>query len=272
MNPIRWKALFFLFIMICITNAQVLSQGIKIDHSCTDTTKIPDIWIQKIKTEINLHFAHTSHGLQILEGLKRLSDPSLSVYDARLDYTLKRYELPDSETFDILGGQRKIPYVTPEEYWKDGGDLLTREILDAYPTINVSMFCWCRELDRYSKNDVDAYLKKIDELEKDFPDVVFIYMTGNAQAKGPGAHNRYLRNEQIRNYCRENNKFLYDFADIDVWHNSEKWMYTHEGKTSPREHPFFRREEYAHTSYTSCEIKGKALWWLMARIVGWNPE
>ena len=261
-----------MLIGIAISSVSAFSQGIYIDHTCTDIQKIPDEWILKIKTTINLHLAHTSHGLQIIKGLKRISDPSLPVHDARLAYTLKRYELQVTQSLDILGGQRRIPYVAPEEYWKDGGDFLTKETLRDFPAINVSMFCWCRELDRYSKKDVDEYLEKLSELEKDFPNVAFVYMTGNAQAKGPGANNRYSRNEQIRKFCQKNGKILYDFADLDVWYNDEKWMYTHERKTSPREHPYYRGEDYAHTTFASCEIKGKALWWLLARIAGWNPE
>jgi hypothetical protein len=70
---------FSLLIGILISQASALSQGIKIDHTCTDSKKIPDVWIQKVKTTINLHFAHTSHGMQIIEGLKRLADPSTSL-------------------------------------------------------------------------------------------------------------------------------------------------------------------------------------------------
>jgi hypothetical protein len=38
------------------------------------------------------------------------------------------------------------------------------------------------------------------------------------------------------------------------------------------EHPHFNGDEAGHTTYSSCEQKGKAFWWLMARIAGWDGE
>jgi len=37
------------------------------------------------------------------------------------------------------------------------------------------------------------------------------------------------------------------------------------------EHPHFHGDEAGHTTYESCEQKGKAVWWMTARIAGWNP-
>jgi len=56
----------------------------------------------------------------------------------------------------------------------------------------------------------------MNDLERDFPDVHFVYMTGHLDGTGLTG-NLHLRNEQIRNYCRENKKILYDFADIECY-------------------------------------------------------
>ncbi len=53
-------------------------------------------------------------------------------------------------------------------------------------------------------------------LEEDFPDVTFVYMTGHLDGNRLTV-NLHLRNEQIRDYCRANEKFLYDFADIESY-------------------------------------------------------
>ena len=97
-------------------------------------------------------------------------------------------------------------------------------------------------------------------LEKANPKVVFIYMTGNAQKP---SHNRYARNEQIRKYCRENNKILFDFADIDCWYNGKQQI----SGGIPVEHSQYSGREAAHTTRESCRMKGNAFWWMMARIV-----
>ena len=47
-------------------------EGIIIDHTCTDITQVPDTWIGNVKSQLRVHYAHTSHGSQITTGLERL--------------------------------------------------------------------------------------------------------------------------------------------------------------------------------------------------------
>ena len=54
----------------------------------------------------------------------------------------------------------------------------------------------------------------MNQLEIDYPNVKFVYMTGHLDGSGANG-NLNLRNEQIRAYARANNKILYDFADIE---------------------------------------------------------
>ncbi len=246
------------------------SQGVVVDHRCTDLARIPDSWLEQVKARIKLQFCHTSHGLQLKAGMERLADGSLPVYDARLVYAHAWKKLPDGPGLSIMGGQTTEFYTTPEQYWRSGGDSLTRATLDSLNSINVSMFCWCREMDKYTESDVNAYLAAISNLEQAYPGVKFVYMTGNAQATGPGSRNSELRNRQIREFCLKNGKILYDFADLDIWHDGEPGSYDYQGREIPREHPSFRGDDAGHASFLSCETKAKALWWLLAVLAGWD--
>ena len=51
-------------------------------------------------------------------------------------------------------------------------------------------------------------------LELEFPQVTFVYMTGHLDGTGEDG-NLHQRNNQIREFCRINNKVLFDCADIN---------------------------------------------------------
>jgi hypothetical protein len=114
-------------------------------------------------------------------------------------------------------------------------------------------------------------------LEVANPGITFVYMTGNAQATGSSGYNRWVNNEMIRQYCIDNDKVLFDFADLDAWSNGVQNTYEYDPGDGivnvPSEHPDFIGSEAAHTTFSSCEQKGKAFWWLVATLAGWNaPE
>jgi hypothetical protein len=153
---------------------------------------------------------------------------------------------------------------------------MTRAVLDNNPSINVSMWSWCTQLNSYSADQVQAYLDSVAVLEAEYPGVTFVRMTCTAQYADAQGYNRYLRNEQIRQYCEDNEKVLFDFADMDAWwYNGSSWEYAtydYESQQIPIEHSQFNGDEAGHTTYESCEQKGRAVWWMMARLAGWEPD
>ena len=246
-----------------------------IDHNCENLAQIPLEWIDTAQDSIKWHYAHTSHGGQITTGLQRIEDNDATYNIARGSSTLPN----ENDALCIFDGQEGDTYITPDEYWqtKSGMDK-TRSVLTNNPSLNVSQWAWCTQLNSYSEAQVQAYLDSISTLEAEFPYVTFVYMTGNAQATGSSGYNRYLRNEQIRQYCRNNNKVLYDFADLDAWwynENTQSWeqnTYEYEGHIIPVEHSAFNGNESGHTTYASCEQKGRAAWWMVTRLAGWDEQ
>lgn len=241
------------------------------DHTSTSLSSIPDEWIDKVKELINVHYCHTSHGSQLMTGLERLMNGNFAgamQKSQKYNYYPDNCTMPDTTQYlSLMDGQTYSgyceTYVSPDLYWESSEGLgLTRSMVNNH-NVNVSVFAWCSQLDYYSSSEVENYLQKISELEKEFPDVIFVYMTGNAQSQ---ERNRYDRNEQIRTFCRDNNKVLFDFADLDSWYSGSQNL----ENGIPMEHPRYNGDQAGHTTYESCENKAKAFWWLMARLAGWN--
>lgn len=247
------------------------SRPLIIDHNYTDLNLIPADRIDSVKTNIKLHYAHTSHGSQLTTGIERIE-----LVEPFYAFALSYLDLPSElNTLCILGGQVITVGVSADDYWRTvRGMNYTRDVLDMFPIINVSMWSWCVELNLFPEDEVLAYLDSISTLEAEYPNVTFVYMTGNAQVGGSSGLNRYLRNQMIRQYCMDNNKVLYDFADLDSWwYNpvSEEWEYStyeYDGYIIPVEHPQFNGDDDGHTTFESCEQKGRALWWLLTRLEG----
>ena len=250
----------------------VRAEPIIITHACTDTAAIPDEWIDAAQADIRMHYAHTSHGGQLTTGVSRI-EAGDTTYSVAIAYS----SLPtEPGALCIFDGQEHATYITPDLYWEtDAGLNYTRSVLDNNPSINVSMWSWCTQLTYYSQAQCQAYIDAISMLEAEYPAVRFVYMTCNAQATGSSGYNRYLNNEMIRQHCQDNDRILFDFADLDAWwyNPSGGWefsSYEYSGADVPLEHPQFNGDQSGHTTYESCEQKGKGVWWLVARLAGWS--
>ncbi len=239
------------------------TSAIIIDHTCTDISKIPDNWINQVKELLRIHYAHTSHGEQITVGLERLSQAN-----SKYSFWYEECNMPASTShLTMMDGQYYDnyceTYVTPDLYWEsDHGMNMTRSVLNNFD-VNISLWAWCTQQDYYSQEETQKYLDRMSQLEQEFPEVTFIYMTGNAQS---AEQNRYERNNQIRNFCNANKKILFDFADLDCWYNGQQ----HKEDGIPSEHPQYHGDEAGHTTFQSCKNKARAFWWLLARIAGWD--
>ena len=273
--------LFLLFIsyimLISAAYAGDRSTPLIIDHICTDLPQIPDRWIDSVQVNFCMHYVHTSHGEQLTVGLQRIENDN-----QKYSVAIGNQTLPiESQAFCIFDN----PEGDPKDYWYsnewENGMDKTRQILQTHPTINLSMFMWCIDLYYEGEAYVQAYLDSMAKLEREFPDVNFIYATCHAQYDWApqyniDGYNRCLRNEQIRSYCRQNNKILYDFEDLDSWWfnpSTQQWEQNTavvQGHVIPMQHSRYEGDQAGHTTYESCEQKGKAVWWMLARIAGWE--
>ena len=256
------KTIIYLIFYLSINVGK--SQGIVIDHTCTDLGQIPTSVIQDVKDNIKWHYAHASHGQQLIDGMD-IIEAGNSFYGITWGVYLPA--VPNN--LCVYNGNCGYQGEHAPTYWTP--TTCTFTTLNQNPALNVSQFEWCEDLDIYSESEVNQYLNALNTFGQQYPNVTFVYTTGTAQNGGSAGYNRHLRNEQIRAYCAANNKVLFDFADIDSWYNGVQSTYTYNGHQVPIVNPAYLTGGLQnHINQLGATIKGKAAWWLMARLAGWS--
>jgi hypothetical protein len=243
-----------------------------VDHTCTDLNQVPAFWINQAKASFRISYGHTSHGSQIVTGMGLLKGTPGSLYWFDHEGSHGGLSLNDCEPSGDLGNPDRTTWATR-----------TRALLDRTGNDrNMIMWSWCGQVSWASEEDINTYLSLMNELEADYPDVTFIYMTGHLDGSGETG-NLHIRNNQIRNFCEANNKILFDFADIesydpdgnyflDQWADDECYYY---GGNWAEEWCAGNPGECAscscaHSHCLNCQLKGRAFWWMMARLAGWG--
>lgn len=198
-----------LFLHSCETITEPVGDGGLniIDHPMANLPLISSESIEKAKTKLHIAYGHTSHGSQLISGMEGLITFKGSLYsfnNGGSDGSLDLRDRPFSGASDLGNPNRTA--------WSEA----TRKYLDENPDINVVIWSWCGQVSSASEEDINTYLSLMSQLEEDYPNIKFVYMTGHLDGSGVDG-NLNLRNEQIRKYCRENRKILYDFADIESY-------------------------------------------------------
>ncbi len=275
------KEMIIVLFILGIFHTSLYSQALIVDHNCTNITDISESGINLAKSSLHIAYGHTSHGSQLITGMNDLDafmgGNGLYVW----------HEGPLAGYLDI------DDYFVSGDLGYSDWDEKTRTYLDNTNNsdVNVVIWSWCGQVSGYSEAQIDTYLSDMTSLENDYPNVQFVYMTGHLDGTGLTG-NLHLRNEQIRTYCRNNNKTLYDFEDIESYNPDNVYFgdkipndnceydsdnngvrdsnWAIEWQNSHTEGVDWYSCYAAHSQSLNGNQKAYAAWWLWASLAGWN--
>ncbi len=230
------------------------SSAIVADHSAVAAfEQIPAEYFSNIRDTYKFFYGHTSHGSQIMTGLGMLAGEDETLYAEPQFY----------EYGDDLGHNGDTSWVQP-----------TRDFLNSHPDYNAVLWSWCGGCSDNTVEGISTYLAAMEQLESEYPGVLFVYMTGHLDGSGLDGV-LYRSNNQIREYCAANNKVLFDFADIESWDPAGNY-YPDEDDDCYwcydwcAEYDCPTCGSCAHSHCFNCYLKGKGFWWMMATYHGYQ--
>jgi len=295
MNYIKARKLQISFMVLLLSiqsgwHSHICAQGTIIDHTCTDITQIPESAIVQAKETLHIGYGHTSHGSQLTTGMTGLigfanngglglSHPQ-DIFKWNNGGTDGALDLEEGDGY----GTGWLDHDCGYSGWVDE----TRTYLDdaSHSDVNVIIWSWCGQVSGYTEQQMtDSYLLPMSQLESDYPNVTFVYMTGHAEGTGESG-NLHIRNQQIRDYCITNNKVLYDFYDIECYDPDGTYFgdknvdddcsytggnWATEWQNSHTVNVDWYSCTSSHSQPLNANRKAYAAWWLWSELAGWNP-
>ncbi len=276
------------------TAFQVFSQPLIIDHTGTKISDIPESAIQTARQYLHIAYGHTSHGSQLTDGMS-----GLVAFMNGLGYPIDLYAWNEGGTggaldlddYAMAGDVGYYPdWVNNTRAYLGPVDPATGRGTGDHADVNVIIWSWCGQIEeKYVSNALfSEYLDPMTQLETEYFGIKFIYMTGHLD-HWDDANNK-AANQVVRNYCQENNKILYDFADIESWDpDSNYYQYSNddcsyysaggdylgnwaiEWQTTHPVNIDWYDCGAAHSQPLNANQKAYAAWWLWACLAGWNP-
>ncbi len=273
---------------------------------------IPEVYIHAARNNLHIAYQHTSHGTHVSYGMFGLpgfkpgdeirfaitnNDPQADKLDFR-DYALASYAEPDVDAADLSRDETAFIQAT-RNYLDDPEN----------SEINVVMWSWCSIAGHDMEVN---YIPGMQTLINEYGEggskigsgegqrehsVSFIFMTGHAELdNNVGEGKPRNQAELIIDYCRTNKFYCLDYYGIDT-HDMEGnyWEDAGDDGNSPTGGTFYADWQNSHdlgtdyyenrsspggsvtfgahnTQHITANRKAYAMWYILARIAGWDGE
>ena len=185
-----------------------------IDHRDVDVAQLTLPRIERAKASLHIAYGHTSHGSQLTDGMAGLVDFA--------NGGGKGLALPpDAFAWNSYGSGGALDlrdYALCDDvgYYPAWVACTSNYLSDpAHSNVNVILWSWCGQMDdKYAAGTLtNEYLEPMAALERHFPRVAFVYMTGHVDIWDD--ENNKAACEAIRAWCATNDRILYDFNDVE---------------------------------------------------------
>ncbi len=261
------------------------------DH--TRTAEIPAADVNLAKSTLHIAYGHTSHGSQLVTGMSAMMahDPLYSFSEGGAAGSL------DLRDYAMDGDAGYYPDWVNNTRSYLGAPVPATGRGSSHPEINVVIWSWCGQVSGITEQEMtEHYLAPMAQLETEYPGIRFVYMTGHLDGSGT-TENLNLRNNQIRQFVLANNKILFDFADIESYDPdgdeflsrladdgcyydggyeknwAAEWMLANPSNIlSHLANAHLAPDSCAHSNVLNCVLKGRAAWWLWARLASLDSD